>query len=150
MNPFLKIHILFSSLSYLAFILTFFSGGVFLWMENRLKHKHLPGLGRFSWSLEAIDRFNARTLTVGFILLTMGITSGVLATHQRFGKLFVGDPSEVWTITSWLIYAGIVLVRGTCTLRGRKVMLLATLAFGMFVFTLIGVSSFFKGIHQLF
>ena len=150
MNPFLKIHILFSSLSYLAFVLAFVSGGVFLWMERRLKHKHLPKVGRFGWSLESIDRLNARTLTSGFILLTLGILSGVLATHQRFGKFFVGDPSEVWTITSWLIYAAIVAVRGTCTLRGRKIMLLAMLAFGMVVFTLIGVSSFFKGLHQVF
>lgn len=150
MNPFLKIHILFSLLSYLSFVLAFLSGLIFLWIENRLKQKHLPKMGRFGWSLESIDRFNARTLTVGFFLLTLGIISGILATHKRFGKLFVGDPSEVWTITSWLIYAAIVAVRGTCTLRGRKVMLLATLAFGMFVFTLIGVSSFFKGIHSLF
>ncbi len=150
MNPFLKIHILFSSLSYLAFVLAFVSGGVFLWMESRLKRKHLPPMGPFGWSLESVDQFNARSLAVGFILLTLGILSGILATHQRFGKLFVGDPSEIWTITSWLIYAAIVAVRATCTLRGRKVMLLAILAFGMFVFTLIGVGSFFKGIHSLF
>ena len=121
-----------------------------MWMESRLKRKHLPPMGPFGWSLESVDQFNARSLTVGFILLTLGILSGILATHQRFGKLFVGDPSEIWTITSWLIYAAIVAVRGTCTLRGRKVMLLAILAFGMFVFTLVGVGSFFKGIHSLF
>lgn len=149
MNFYLVVHIFLLWLSYLGFSLAFLSALVFLWMERRLKAKHLPQLGPFSWSLESIDRFNAKTLMTGFVLLTLGITSGVLATRQFFGQFFMGDPSEIWTFTSWFIYAGIVGIRYSATLRGRKVMLLASLAFGMIVFTFLGVNSFFGGIHSI-
>ncbi len=148
-NIFLIIHILLSCLSYLGFSLAFFSAVVFLWMERRLKAKHLPKLGFLPWSLESLDNFNTKTLMGGFVFFTVGLIAGIIATKQRFGRFFIGDPKELWSFASWLFYAGIVWVRFSYTLRGRKVMLLASLAFGMVLFTFIGVNVFFQGIHSI-
>ena len=148
-NFFLSLHIVLSFLSYVSFSLAFFSGLVFLWMEKRLKTKHLPKLGRIQWSLQSVDSFNAKALMFGFSLLSFGIAAGILATQQTFGRFFIGDPKEVWTFLSWLLYAAIIGVRCSCTLRGRKVILLASLAFGMILFTFIGVNLFFTGIHSI-
>lgn len=148
MSPLLIIHIFLLWLSYLGFGFAFFSGLLFLRLEKGLKTKHLPSAAPFNWSLESLDHFNARTLVAGFLSLSVGIVAGVFVTKAAFGRFFIGDPSEVWTLICWLIYAGIVGIRMSSTLRGRKVMLLASLAFGMVLFTFIGVIYFFGGMHS--
>ncbi len=144
---FIQFHIFFSFLSYLLFCLAFLSAIVFLWIEHQLKHKRLIPQG---WpSLMLLDSVNARAITIGFLLFTLGILAGISADKMTYGKFLIGDPKEGWTLASWCIYALIMGMRLSCTLRGKKVMLLASLAFGLILFTFMGVNFFFEGIHSV-
>ena len=68
------------------------------------KHSALP-------SLESLDRANALALALGFLLLTLGVVTGVLWVETREGRLWPGGLHANATLLAWLAYAALVLAR---------------------------------------
>jgi ABC-type uncharacterized transport system permease subunit len=74
-------------------------------------------------------------LLVGFILLTLGLLSGVVdLTHINNPHQFRGDPKIVWSAVVWLLYLGLLVMRWRFAQGGRR---FALSAIGSFVFVLL-------------
>ena len=58
-------------------------------------------------------------LYVGFGLLTMTLFSGLLFSQTLFGKPLVLDHKTIFAITSWVLFASVLLARMRIGLRGR-------------------------------
>ena len=122
-----------------AFALTFCVGLMYLIQERRLKSRHLGRLHIRLPSLELLDDVGFKSILFGFPLLTLALISGSLWAEYARGSFFTWRPREVWSVVSWVLFAGLLYARVSAGWRGRKAALLAILGFCLVLFTFIGV-----------
>jgi len=122
-----------------AFALTFCAGVMYLIQERQLKSRH-PGRLYFRLpALELLDDVGFKSILFGFPLLTLALISGALWAEHARGSFFTWRPREVWSVVSWLIYAGLLYARVSVGWRGRKAAILAILGFCLVLITFVGV-----------
>lgn len=143
----IPVHMACSLLSYLAFLVAFVAGMLFLVQERQLKRKHMGVLFRRLPSLDLLDRLNLVAIGLGFGLLTVGMGFGFLSVRRLLGRWWTGDPNELLTVTLWVGYLALWGLRLRTALRGRRVALLSVLGFGLVLFSLLGVSWWLPTAH---
>jgi len=79
-------------------------------------------------------------LTVGFILLTMGIGTGVVVNAEVHERLVVMGPKQIFAVLSWLVFAAILIFRPMLGFRGRKSAYLTIAGFALGLLTVIGMT----------
>ena len=144
----IAIHVACSLFSYLAFLVAFVAGLLFLVQERQLKRKTLGLLFHRLPSLDALDRLNFLAIGAGFGLLSAGLAFGVVGVAAVFGRWWTGDPKEVLTVLVWTAYLVLWLVRLRATLRGRRVALLSILGFSLMLFTVLAASRALPSWHN--
>ena len=105
-------------------------GAMYLFVQGRLKAK--AGLGQVNpmASLETLETLIIRAATLGFVLLTLSLISGLVMVTQSeqatsLGRAWWGSP-KVWLAASaWVVYAVLINVRSFSTVRGRRAAWLA-------------------------
>jgi len=142
------IHVILAFLGDAAFAMAFGIGIMYLIQERYVKSKHLRGLFQRLPSLQALDEINYRLITLGFPLLTLAIITGVIWANTAWGKPLQGDPKEVWSFITWLIYALVLHLRLSVGWRGKKAAILSIIGFLVVIFTFFGVNLIFKGFHS--
>ncbi len=141
------VHTFCSLLSYVAFLIAFISGMVFLVQERQLKRKTVGVLFHRLPSLETLDAVNFLAVGSGFWLLSVGLAFGLLGSRALLGRWWAGDLKEYLTVLLWLSYLTLWLMRLRATLRGRRVALLSVLGFSLVLFTFLGVSRMAPSAH---
>lgn len=99
-------------------------------------------------SIEELDSLSYRTITVGFLLLSVGLVSGAVWANEAWGSWWSWDPKETWAFITWLVYAAYLhsrLVRGW---QGRKPAFLASAGLVVIVICYIGVNLLGIGLHS--
>ena len=76
----------------------------------------------------------------GFPVLTLGIILGARWAYDAWGRYWGWDAKETWALITWLTYAIYLHMRLVMSWRGRKTVLLSVAAFGVVLFTYIGVN----------
>jgi ABC-type uncharacterized transport system permease subunit len=116
----LPIHVAVNLLGEALFMLAFAAAALYLMQENRLKQKKLEGIFQRLPPLDALDRAEHRFLLAGFPLLTIGILTGTLWAR----RVEAGNPADIWRAAfgylSWLLFAGVLLLRAAAGWRGRR------------------------------
>jgi len=114
-------------------------GLAFLIEHKRLKSK-APLNRRFPLpSIEALDRVNAVALAVGFLLLTLGVITGVIWLQTTKGVPWSGTAHETWTFVAWVVYAGLVVARFVAKQGSRQAAASAVGGFAFLLFAVIGL-----------
>ncbi len=134
------IHTLCSLLSYVAFLVAFIIGLLFLMQERQLKRKTMGALFHRLPSLDLLDRINFLAISAGFGLLSIGLGCGLVGSRVILGRWWVADPKEVAALGLWACYLLLWIVRLRSTLRGHRVALLSVLGFTLVLFTFLGAS----------
>lgn len=146
-------HIALIALSYATFTIGFITGTMYLIQERQLKSRR-PG--RLLWllpSLEVVEQVSSRTITAGYIMLTVGIVLGAVGLALAAKATpppppWSSDPKVVWTLLTWAAYTGVVLIRISPRFRGRRVAMVGVLGFVLAIFTYFGTHLFGPGIHR--
>lgn len=116
---FIALHVMANLLGVALFLLAGGAAALYLVQEKRLKDKR-PALLANLPPLAALDHAVHRFLIAGFPLLTVGIITGTFWARQ----LEHGSPDEVMRIVfgyaTWLLIAGVLLLRAAAGWRGRK------------------------------
>ncbi len=116
----LPIHVAVNLAGEALFMLAFAAAALYLMQENRLKQKKLEGIFQRLPPLDALDRAEHRFLLAGFPLLTIGILTGTLWAR----RVEAGNPADIWRAAfgyvSWLLFAGVLLLRAAAGWRGRR------------------------------
>ncbi len=141
------VHTVCSLLSYVAFLVAFVAGTLFLIQERQLKQKRMGMLFHQLPSLGALDRINFVAIGAGFALLSVGLAFGFFGFEAFFGRWWIGDPKVYLTMGLWACYLGLWLMRLRATLRGRRVALLSVLGFSLVLFTFVGASRWLPSMH---
>jgi len=130
-----SLHAAIMSLSYGAFGLSAVAALMYLTQERNLKFHKLKAIFSLLPPIQRLETTASRLLLAGFILLTMGLATGVVdLTHINNPRLYRGDPKIVWSVVVWLLYLGVVVMRWRFAQGGRR---FALGAIGSFVFVLL-------------
>ena len=123
-------HFTMTYLGLLSYAIGAAGGAMYLFVQGRLKAK--AGLGQVNpmASLETLETLIIRAATLGFVLLTLSLVSGlVMVTNAveatSLGKAWWSSP-KVWLASAaWIVYAVLINVRSFSTVRGRRAAWLA-------------------------
>jgi len=86
-----------------------------------------------------LDEVVYKVIIVGFPLISIGIVLGGMWAYDAWGRFWGWDPKETWALITWAVYGTYLHVR----LRygaGQRAAAIAVLAFGVVVFTYMGVN----------
>ncbi len=139
LSPWASVHIVLGFLAFSVFFLSFILGLLFLLQEFQLKRKKIwPVFDRFP-SLELLDDLHYNALSVGFVLLTLGIMTGSAWAKSVKGVYFFNDPRQLWSIIAWLVYAVFFQARFSAGWRGGRGGVLSLMGFLVLLFTFLEV-----------
>ncbi len=97
---------------------------------------------------EQLDSLSYRTITVGFLLLSIGIVSGAVWANEAWGSWWSWDPKETWALICWLVYAAYLHTRLSRGWQGRRPALVAVAGFVVICVCYIGVNLLGIGLHS--
>jgi cytochrome c-type biogenesis protein CcsB len=97
---------------------------------------------------EELDSLSYRTITVGFLLLTVGLISGAVWANEAWGAWWSWDPKETWAFITWLVYAAYLHTRLVRGWQGRKPAWLAASGLVVIAVCYIGVNLLGIGLHS--
>jgi len=130
-----SLHAALMSLSYGAFGLSSVAALMYLTQERNLKFHKLQAIFSLMPPIQRLEAAVGRLLLSGFILLTLGLATGVVdLTHINNPQTYRGDLKIVWSALVWLLYLGLVVMRWRFSQGGRR---FALGAIGSFVFVLL-------------
>lgn len=86
-----------------------------------------------------LDDVVYKVIIVGFPLISIGIVLGGMWAYDAWGRFWGWDPKETWALITWAIYGIYLHVRLTYG-PGKPAAAIAVLAFGVVVFTYMGVN----------
>jgi ABC-type transport system involved in cytochrome c biogenesis permease subunit len=115
------------------------AGVIFLIEHARLKSKRPPDRRFPLPALEALDRVNAVALAVGFLLLTLGVITGMIWLQTTKGVPWSGTAHETWTFVAWAVYAGLVVARFVTKQGSRQAAASAVGGFAFLLFAVVGL-----------
>jgi ABC-type transport system involved in cytochrome c biogenesis permease subunit len=132
-------HVLLSSAGLSLLGLAGLAGVIFLIEHARLKSKK-PLDRRFPLpSLEALNRVNTVALGVGFLLLTLGVVTGMIWLQTTKGFPWSGTAHETWTLVAWLVYTALVFARFSGKQGSRRSAISAVAGFVFLLFAVVGL-----------
>jgi cytochrome c-type biogenesis protein CcsB len=97
---------------------------------------------------EQLDSLSYRTITVGFLLLSVGLVSGAVWANEAWGSWWSWDPKETWALICWLVYAAYLHTRLIRGWQGRRPALLASAGLVVIGVCYIGVNLLGIGLHS--
>ena len=97
---------------------------------------------------EQLDSLSYRSITAGFLLLTVGLISGAVWANEAWGSWWSWDPKETWALICWLVYAAYLHTRITRGWQGKKPAILAIAGFFVIIVCYIGVNLLGVGLHS--
>jgi len=98
--------------------------------------------------LGTFEMMTDKTISFGFLFLTIGIISGAVWANSAWGTYWSWDPKETWSLITWFIYAVYLHCRFMRGWRGRRAAWISTAGFASVVFTYIGVNYMLSGLHS--
>ena len=135
------IHVLLASAGLALLAVAGVAGGLYVARHRTIKSKRPSAIRLPLPSLEALDRVNALSLVVGFLLLSLGVVTGVLWTQAVDGRLWPATAHANATLVAWLVLAVLVAARfgagqgarqsALSSMAGFTLMLLAVIGAGM-------------------
>ncbi len=125
-------------------------GILYLVQEQAIKSKRPGFFFRRLPSLDLLDTAGQTCILAGFILMTLGLATGLVYAKAIWGRFWSWDPKEVWSGITWLFYAALLHERLTVGWRGRRSAIMAIVGFGVILFTFLGVNFLLEGHHGEF
>jgi ABC-type transport system involved in cytochrome c biogenesis permease subunit len=132
-------HVLLSSAGLSLLGLAGLAGVLFLIEHARLKSKAPLDRRLPLPSLEALDRVNAVALSTGFLLLTLGVITGMVWLQTTKGVPWSGTAHETWTFVAWVVYGVLVIARFVTQQGSRQAAASAVGGFAFLLFAVIGL-----------
>ena len=135
-STFLVLHVGLVLTAFAGFTLAAGLAAIYLWQERRLKHHRAGGLLGRAPSLVTLDTLESRVVTLAVPALTAGIVAGFVRLRSDGGSL---DALMVFTLLTWLVFTGYLVLRYGLGWRGRRAAYLVLAGFALVVVVRIGL-----------
>ncbi len=144
-------HILSVIMAYGTFTVSFMISLMYLLVDYYLKKKRMSQLVFRLPSLDSLDFYIYRLVSVGFFLLTVSIFLGAVWANTVWGEFWRWEPKEIWSAVTWIIYAAYLHTRLLSGWQGRKVAILSSVGFVTVLFNYVIVRFLLPGgMHRFF
>jgi ABC-type uncharacterized transport system permease subunit len=90
--------------------------------------------------LEALDRANSLAISLGFLLISLGVVTGVLWVYETRGELWPGTSHANAMAVAWAIYCALVLARRFSVAGALLAARAAVVGFAFLVVAVLGVA----------
>lgn len=137
----LSVHVFTCFLGYGGFAVSFVSSIGYLVVSRK-------GAAAGSELQDSFDSAMAKTISFGFLFLTIGIITGSVWANSAWGTYWSWDPKETWSLITWLIYAGFLHCRFMRGWKGRRAAWISIVGFMSVLFTYVGVNFLLSGLHS--
>nr|YP_009460302.1 cytochrome c heme attachment protein [Cardamine amara]AUT81554.1 cytochrome c heme attachment protein [Cardamine amara] len=98
--------------------------------------------------IEQLDYWSFRIISLGFILLTVGILSGAVWANETWGSYWNWDPKETWAFITWIIFAIYLHIKTNRNGRGINSAIVASIGFLLIWICYFGVNLLGIGLHS--
>jgi ABC-type transport system involved in cytochrome c biogenesis permease subunit len=155
-SPWFGVHVASLLFAYASFALACVVGVTYVLLFKEIKAKHLGFFYARLPSLDSLDLMNARTVTVGWIFLTVGMLVGTVWAAQARGAAIVdpriqamslGDPKILGAAACWAIYTFALYAR-TLGWGGKRAAYLSAVGFAMVLFNFVPIGYFLTRSHN--
>ncbi len=136
-NRLLGIHVISAMLGYSGFIMSAVYGILYLQMYRAIKKNKFGLFFNRLPSLEILEKLNYYSLIIGFALLTVAITIGIIWLPDAFPDFSYSDPKLITTGIIWLIYGSGLVYKIFSDWYGKKLIILSLIGFAAAMFSLI-------------
>lgn len=119
LNPAFALHVLVSMLAYSLLAISAMLAILMLWLERALHSRRLAPLLSQLPPLLTLETMMFQVLSVGFVLLTVTLLSGVVFSEQLLGQPLALNHKTVFAVISWLLFAALLAGRHFYGWRGR-------------------------------
>ena len=124
--------------AYASFFVVFAASVMYLLQERELKMKTFTPIFHRLPSLTTVDNISSTAAGIGWMLLTLGIVTGMVWSAVRGSRIWHNDPKEVFALLTWLLYLGLICYRHTGRWRGRRAAWLGVAGFELVICTFLG------------
>ena len=135
-NPALEWHILLSLAAYSLFTLAALQAVVLAVQEQQLRQRHLAGLLQKLPPLQSMETILFQLISVGFILLTIGLFTGIVFIDNIFAQHLVHK--TLLSIVSWCVFAILLWGRLQYGWRGKTAIKWTLIGFSFLVLAYFG------------
>jgi ABC-type uncharacterized transport system permease subunit len=132
-------HVLLASSGLALLGLASLAGALFLAEHRHLKRKRSLGGNAGLPSLETLDLVGALALALGFLLLTLGVITGIMWMEAEHIALFSSKLHESLSIVAWGIYLVLVIQRFGVRQGPRQCATTSIIGFAFLCFAVLGV-----------
>lgn len=98
--------------------------------------------------IEQLDYWSFRIISLGFILLTVGILSGAVWANETWGSYWNWDPKETWAFITWIVFAIYLHIKTNRNGRGINSAIVASIGFLLIWICYFGVNLLGIGLHS--
>ena len=88
--------------------------------------------------LLTMEKILFNVISIGFVLLTIAVFSGIFFSQELFGKPLIFDHKIFFSILSWLMFGGVLFANWQFGLRGSQALKWILVSFGVLLFSYIG------------
>ncbi len=138
-HPLFPVHVFFSIIGEATFLIAFLLGIFFFIESYSLKRKKFIPIFGYLPSLEAIEEAMKRLLDVGFLCISVGLTTGIIWLKIDQDLWFdTKNPKLILATISWCFYGCILLYHYLLNLRGKRIAYTAVFGFILIIGTFFG------------
>jgi ABC-type transport system involved in cytochrome c biogenesis permease subunit len=154
-SPLFTIHVLSMLFAYASLALAGIIGITYVLLFKEIRAKHLGFFYNRLPSLQTLDVMNARAVTIGWALLTIGVLAGGIWAAQvrgysdpRVQAMSVADPKILVALLCWAVYSYAMFARKTIGWSGRRAAWLSAIAFAIVLLNFVPVGYFLTKSHN--
>ena len=145
-NGWIIVHVCALLAAYAALLFSLLASFLYLVQENRLKDRTRPSFLAWLPPLDTMDQIGHRALVIGFHCMTIGLLIGSVIAQSSIGPAYFRDPKVILSFGMWLLYIGMLLVRRSTGLRGRRAVYWSSLVF--LVMLSVWAANVFSSVHR--
>lgn len=149
-STFFGLHVGAALLGYAAITLSAVYGFLYLMLYHEIKASKFGMIYKKLPTLETLERMSFTAFSMAFAFLGIAIVVGFLWLPRTFLEVSYTDPKLVGTILLWLLYGTGILAKRLGEWKGRKVMILSVVGFGVTIFSMTAINIFFTGFHKFY
>jgi HemX protein len=156
-TPFVAVHVGALLFAYASFALACVIGITYVLLFRELKRRTPGVFFQRLPSLQVLDRMNMRAVSIGWLLLTIGLVGGALwlrevsvemANDPRLPHMTLADPKILMAVVTWIVYGVLLASRRWAGLTARRAAWLSAVGFAIVLLNFLPVAYFFARSHN--
>lgn len=149
-NRLLGLHVISAILGYSGFTISAVYGLLFLILYKNLRTNRFGLFFKRLPSLEILEKLSFYSVLIGFLLLTIAITIGIIWLPSAFPNFKYTDPKLVGTAFVWLIYSAEIISKFFTNWYGKKIIIFSLCGFILTMLSLIMTSILSNTFHSFY